>query len=136
MSSNYEPLPLAWVERIFDRMTATYGVQKMSAMWTGVRAGDNPDAWVQTVKETWAQALGRYPRQALVAAVEAMPAECGVWPPTLPEFCALVRTKVQAPEHRLSLPVPNRTKDELRAGAEQMRKIRAMLAGAIKRVPE
>lgn len=128
MSSNCEPLPIAWVERIFDRMTATYGVQKMSAMWTGIE----PDE----VKRTWAQALGRYPRPALAAAVEAMPDECGAWPPTLPEFCALVRTKVPAPEHRLSLPVPNRTKDELTAGAEQMRKIRAMLAGAVKRVPE
>lgn len=126
MSSNYEPLPLPWVERIFDRMTATYGVQKMSAMWTGVSP--------EQVKATWAQGLGRYPRQALAAAVEAMPAECGVWPPTLPEFCALVKSKVAAPEHRSALPVPGRTKDEISAGAEQMAKIRAMLRTATKEV--
>jgi hypothetical protein len=127
MSSNYEPLPIPWVERIFERMNATYGVQKMAAMWTGVGQSE--------VKATWAQALGAYPRSALLAAVEAMPSECGVWPPTLPEFIALVRSKVPAPEHRRALPLPNRTKDEVRAGAEQMAKIRAMLATATKRMP-
>lgn len=127
MSSNFEPLPLAWVERIFDRMTAAYGVQKMSATWNGANTDE--------VKRTWARTLGRYPRSALAEAVEAMPDECGNWPPSLTEFVALVRSKVQAPEHRPALPVPRRTDAEIAAGAEQMRKIRAMLATATKRMP-
>jgi hypothetical protein len=61
--------------------------------------------------------------------------ECGPWPPTLTEFVALVRSKVPAPEHRKALPVPKRSDAEIRAGAEQMAKIRAMLAGAVRRVP-
>jgi hypothetical protein len=127
MSSSYEPIPLAWVERIFERMTALYGVQKMSAMWTGVNA--------EQVKQTWAQSLGRYPRQAIAQAVEAMADECGAWPPSLPEFCGLVRGKVAAPEHRPALPVPNRTKAEIAAGAAQMDRIKSLLRGAVKRVP-
>lgn len=128
MSSTCEPLPAAWVERIFERMTAAYGVQKMSAMWTGV----NPEQ----VKATWAAALGRFPRDVLAEAVRAMPIECGAWPPTLPEFVRLVESKVLAPEHRPALPVPRRTPEEIARGAEQLARIRAMLAGAIKRMPE
>jgi hypothetical protein len=83
----------------------------------------------------WAEALGKYPADAVAAAVRAMPDECGPWPPTLPEFVALVKGQIQAPEHMRALPVPPRTQDEIAAGAEQMRRIRAMLGGAIKRVP-
>jgi hypothetical protein len=61
--------------------------------------------------------------------------ECWQWPPTLTEFVALVRSKITAPEHRPALPVPRRTDAEIAEGAEQMRKIRALLAGAVKRVP-
>lgn len=40
------------------------------------------------------------------------------------------------PEHRRALPVPRRSDEEVRAGAEQMAKIRAMLATATKRMPQ
>jgi len=122
-----EQLPAAWVARIFERIAATYGAQKTSSMWTGVSP--------EEVKRTWGQALGKYPRDALAAAVQAMPDQCGVWPPTLPEFVALVKAQIAAPEHRLALPVPPRTQDEIAAGAAQMRRIRAMLGGAVKRMP-
>ena len=122
-----EQLPDEWVERIFERVAATYGVQKTSSMWTGVEP--------KQVKRTWGQALGKYPRDALAAAVQAMPEECGVWPPTLPEFVALVKAQMPAPEHRQALPVPARTQDEIAAGAAQMRRIRQMLGGAVKRMP-
>jgi hypothetical protein len=122
-----EQLPDEWVERIFERIAAVYGVQKTSSMWSGV----DP----KQVKRAWGQALGKYPRDALAAAVQAMPEECGQWPPTLTEFVALVRSKMPAPEHRRALPVPARTEREIREGAEQMAKIRAMLARSVKRVP-
>jgi hypothetical protein len=122
-----EQLPDEWVERIFERIAAVYGVQKTSSMWTGV----DP----KQVKRAWGQALGKYPRDALAAAVQAMPEECGQWPPTLTEFVALVRSKMPAPEHKRTLPVPARTEREIREGAEQMGKIRAMLARSVKRVP-
>jgi len=128
MSSTYEPIPMRWVERIFDRMNWTYGVQKMSAMWTGL----NPEH----VKQTWAMALGRYQRHEIASALEAMSEQCK-WPPTLHEFVELCRRKPEAvpPEHRRLLPVPDRTKEEIAAGAEQMARIRQMLRSAIKRVP-
>lgn len=100
----------------------------MSAMWTGV----DPSV----VKRSWADTLGRYPPESVAEAVRCMGDECGPWPPSLTEFVALVRTKVQAPEHRRALPVPKRSDAEIREGAEQMKRIRAMLATATKRVPE
>lgn len=108
-------------------MTAIYGAQKMGAVWTDVDADQ--------VRRTWQMTLSKYPRDALRAAADAMGDECGQWPPTLVEFVALVRSKITAPEHRPALPVPKRTDAEIAEGAEQMRKIRALLAGAVKRVP-
>lgn len=116
------------ISRLFDRMAAIYGAQKMSSMWTGADPA--------TVRATWARTLSNYPPAALRSAADAMAEECGPWPPTLPEFVALVRSKVEAPEHRRALPVPKRTPEEIRAGAEQMARIKAMLAGAIKKVPQ
>jgi len=115
------------IGRLFDRMSAVWGAQKMSSMWTG--------ASPEEVRRTWARTLSRYPPQALRMAADAMGDECGQWPPTLTEFVALVRSKVAAPEHRPALPVPKRSEAEIAEGAEQMRKIRALLAGAVKRVP-
>lgn len=115
------------VGRLFDRMASVYGVQKMSSMWSGAEP--------QEVQRTWARTLSRYPTGALRAAADAMGEECGAWPPTLTEFVALVRSKQEAPEYRRALPVPRRTQAEVEAGAREMAKIRALLAGAVKRVP-
>jgi hypothetical protein len=118
----------AMIGRLFDRMTAVWGAQKMSSMWTGSNT--------EEVARTWARTLSRFSPQALRAAADAMGDECGAWPPTLTEFVALVRSKVPAPEHRPALPVPKRTDAEVQAGAEQMRKIREMLGNAVRRMPE
>lgn len=130
MSSTCQPLPTQWVERIFSRFQVMYGVQKLGAMWTGTD--------IEEVKRVWAESLGRYPREALSAAVLALPEEHGAWPPTLPEFVALVRAKAEPipAMHRAALPVPRRTAEEIAAGAEQMARIRAMLRGALRSIPE
>jgi hypothetical protein len=129
MSSKWEPLPTQWVERIFLRFQVMYGVQKLGSMWAATD--------IDEVKRVWAESLGRYPREALSAAVLALPEEHGAWPPTLPEFVALVRAKAEPVPamHRAALPVPARTAEEIAAGAEQMARIRQMLRGATKRVP-
>lgn len=116
------------IGRLFDRMAAVYGVQKMSSTWSGADPA--------VVRATWARTLSHYPPAALKAAADAMGEECGPWPPTLTEFVSLVRTKVEAPEHKRALPVPKRSDAEVRAGAEQMARIRQLLAKATKRVPE
>lgn len=126
MSSTCQPLPTQWVERIFSRFQVMYGVQKLGAMWAGTD--------IEEVKRVWSEALGRYPREALSEAVLALPEEHGAWPPTLPEFVAIVRRKAEPTQamHRPALPVPRRTAEEVAAGAEQMQRIRSMLRGAIK----
>jgi hypothetical protein len=58
------------------------------------------------------------------------------FPPTLPEFIALCKRKPDAvpAAHRKLLPVPDRTPEEIAAGAAQMARIREMI-GAAKRWP-
>jgi hypothetical protein len=128
MSSICQPLPQQWVERIFQRFLALYGTTKLGAMWQGTD--------VELVKAVWAEALGRYPRDALSEAVLALPEEHGAWPPSLPEFVAIVRRKAEPTldMHRPALPVPRRTPDEIAAGAEQMQRIRQLLGRAVKRM--
>lgn len=116
------------VGRLFDRMGAIYGVQKMSSMWTGVDPAE--------VRRRWARTLSNYPLAALRMAAESIAEECGPWPPTLTEFVALVRSKMDVPAHRRALPVPKRTDAEIERGAHEMAKIRALLAKAVKRMPE
>lgn len=118
MSSTCQPLPVAWVERIFERFTACYGHQKIAAMWTG--------ADPESVKSAWAEKLGGFPPDALAAAVYAVGDAHPSWPPTLGEFRELVRARIGV-QHRRALPVPSRTADEIAAGRAQMDAIKSML---------
>ena len=77
------PIPDAWVNRIFDRMTAVYGSQKIGAMWLDADRGQ--------VMQAWGAALARYPQNAIAAALLELPERPSPWPPTLPEFVALTR---------------------------------------------
>lgn len=123
-----QPLPDAWVRRLFERFAEVYGSQKVASMWG--------DVGIDKLVPVWAQTLGKFDVPTLTAAVQAMPERDSMWPPTLPEMVALCREQQVRPEHRRALPVPKRSDAEVRAGAEQMAKIRAMLAKATKRVPE
>lgn len=49
--------------------------------------------------------------------------------------CGRCRHGQSQPYAGRALPVPSRTDAEIRAGAEQMARIRALLAGATKRMP-
>ena len=77
-------LPDSWVESLLARMLATYG-QKFRSQWADVPP--------ETLRETWAVALGRFDGARIKWALEQMVATCP-WPPTLPEFVAMCR---QAP---------------------------------------
>lgn len=118
MSSTCQPLPTAWIERIFERFALTYGHQKLAAMWTG--------ADPERVKSAWAEKLGGYPRDALAGAVQSVADAHPSWPPTLGEFCELVRAKTGV-QHRRALPVPRRTATDLERGREHMEAIRALV---------
>jgi hypothetical protein len=108
--------PLHAIDRLFARFIAIYGAQKTAAAW------GNGDADERAL--VWHQALAKYPMSAVGDALREL-AETGTgWPPTLPEFVALVKAKMPQPMHMKALPLPDRTADEVAAGAAQMAAIR------------
>ena len=87
-------LPAAWVEKLFAKLTVTYG-RDFSARWEGL----DPDA----VKADWAETLGGYVANpdAIGYALEHLPADK---PPTVLSFAEICRrAPVAAP---LALPAP------------------------------
>jgi hypothetical protein len=88
MSQSEKSLPDAWLARLFDRLTAIYGSQKVGAMWL--------DADMGQVKAAWGQALAKYPPACIAAALQDLPEMPSAWPPTLPEFVTLVREQAEA----------------------------------------
>ena len=117
--SNHD-FPLHAIDRLFSRFIAIYGAQKTATAW------GNGDATERAL--VWHQSLSKYPMQTVGDALREL-AEIGTgWPPTLPEFVALVRAKLPQPMHMKALPVPDRTADEIAAGAVQMASIRNAVA--------
>lgn len=92
------PLPASWVDRIFSRFAAMFGVQKVGAMWAGTP--------IEEVKAVWAAQIGRFPPEAIGKAMQAVVDSGREWPPTLPEFVALCR-QFRDPSHvPAALPAP------------------------------
>jgi hypothetical protein len=117
---SHQDFPLHAIDRLFSRFIAIYGAQKTATAW------GNGDATERAL--VWHQALSKYPMTTVGDALREL-AEIGTgWPPTLPEFVALVKTKLPQPMHMKALPVPDRTKDEIAAGAAQMASIRDAVA--------
>ena len=95
MNAPLTRLPDHWVESLLARMLAIYG-QKFRSQWADVPA--------ESMRETWAVALGRFDGERIKWALDQMIATCP-WPPTLPEFAALCR---QAPrDEPAKLPAPD-----------------------------
>lgn len=117
MTSN--PLPMAWIDRIFSHMGAMYG-SKFADLWR--------DTDQIAVKALWAEKLGGFidHPKAIKAALDSL--DDKPWPPTLPEFLMLCRQaahrdgqKVPALEHKLS-------PEEIERNRERLEKIKADLA--------
>lgn len=127
MSSQQQhpPLPAALVGRIFERLAAIYGSQRLAASWR--------DADAETVRLAWAEALGRFEREALAFAVREVATAHPDWPPTLGQFVALAERREKWPPP--ALPLPKRTEDELEHGRQQMARIREMLRGSVRAMP-
>lgn len=97
-------LPIAWVDRIFDKLTLTYG-QAFLRRWA--------DIDINAVKSDWAHELTgfeQHPR-AIAFALENLPAERS---PTVLEFRAMARKA--PPEDLPRLPEPKA--DPARVAAE------------------
>lgn len=83
MEKQSTPLPAAWVDRIFERMTSFYGVPKLAAMWEGQDTA--------TVKRVWGEALADMRKDEILRGVESLLTRASEWPPTLPEFRMMCR---------------------------------------------
>jgi len=90
-------LPANWVDRIFSKLTVTYGRAWLS-MWEGVD--------IDSVKADWAGELSIYQQNpaAIAHALDNLPASK---PPTVLQFREVCRTAPAAATPRLSAPAPN-----------------------------
>lgn len=79
-STSPQPLPTAWVERVFERLSAFYG-SKFADLWSGC---DIPG-----VKAVWDHELAGHTSEELARGIAAC--RTRDWPPTLPEFLKLCR---------------------------------------------
>lgn len=106
-------LPVKAVDRLFERMIATYGAQ-WSRQWSVVP--------IEDVKAAWAHELAGYAShlEALVWALENLPERC----PNAIEFRNLCR---QAPVRAVK-PLPEPAADPARV-AEELRKLEAVRNG-------
>lgn len=131
-------LPSAAVDRVFERMLAIFGVQRMAAAWGDVPADERRAVWGAAVaRAVWSPEPapgGRFDLESIGAALDELAAEPTSWPPSSGEFADRCERFAQRPGRRLpALPVPRRTEAELQRGREQMDRIKAMLAGTLRR---
>jgi hypothetical protein len=76
------------IERLFAKFAAMYGT-KFADHWEGADFAE--------VKSTWAEALAGVGREEIVAGIRGLVASGKPFPPTLPEFYALCRPRVDVP---------------------------------------
>lgn len=105
-------LPIAWIDRIFERLTLRYG-RDFLGRWEGIPIAD--------VKADWANVLGGFFTQplAIAWALDNLPDSK---PPTAQEFRALCRKSPPADVPQLTGPEPKA--DPARVAAE-LAKLRA-----------
>lgn len=116
-----KPLPSAWVDRLFSRLAAFYGSQKLATMWV--------DADMAEVKAVWSEQLGRFEPASISAALQRLVDSGNQWPPTLPEFVELCRQSSigrQQAQRYDALPAPGGARTDTEAAK---RKVAELLAG-------
>lgn len=79
-----EPPGTRLADRVFANLSAMYGSQKMATMW---RDAESP----QAVRVVWEATLRQYDVLAIRDALQQLARTGSAWPPTLPEFVALIR---------------------------------------------
>lgn len=125
-----KPLPSAWVDRLFSRLAAFYGSQKLATMWV--------DADMAEVKAVWAEQLGRFEPTSISAALQRLIDSGNQWPPTLPEFCELCRqaavARRGAQDAAVLLMAPGQAFTDNETAKRKVAELLAELAGN-KRVP-
>ena len=124
--------------RVFARMLAIFGTQRMTAAWGDVPADERRSVWGRAIaRAVWSPARSAFDLEAVGEALDELAADATTWPPSCGEFADRCERFAQRPGRNVrALPVPRRTDAEIRAGAEQMARIKAMLRTATKRVPD
>ncbi|MCL4822584.1 MAG: hypothetical protein KJZ57_00070 [Anaerolineales bacterium] len=124
-----KPLPSAWVDRLFSRLAAFYGSQKLATMWV--------DADMAEVKAVWAEQLGRFEPASISAALQRLIDSGNQWPPTLPEFIELCRQAAvgrQQAQRYDALPAPGNARTDAETAKRKVTELLAGLARS-KRMP-
>lgn len=120
-SADRPPLPAAWIDRLFARLIAFYGSQKVGTMWV--------DAGMAEVKAVWAEQLGRFEPASIAGALQRLVDGGSQWPPTLPEFVELCRQSAldrKAAERFEALPAPGQSFTDTETAK---RKVAELMAG-------
>lgn len=106
--------PATFVDRLFGRLTAIYGAQKMASMWAGIAPADAPyevrAKAEHEVKATWIEALSDFHLDVIAAALRDLAKSDQMWPPSLPEFVRMCRDEEQrmkAEMRMVALPAPS-----------------------------
>lgn len=93
-------LPSAWIDRLFQRFSVMYG-KHWADQWEGVPLAD--------VKDAWRTALDGCTGEQIAAGL----AECGKFPPTMPEFVSRCRApRIAAHQEFPKLAAPRREMPE------------------------
>lgn len=124
-----KPLPPAWVDRLFSRLAAYYGSQKLATMWV--------DADMAEVKAVWSEQLGRFEPASISAALQRLVDSGNQWPPTLPEFAELCRQAAvgrQQAQRYDALPAPGNARTDAETAKRKVAELMRSLAAA-KRMP-
>ena len=124
-----KPLPPAWVDRLFSRLAAFYGSQKLATMWV--------DADMAEVKAVWSEQLGRFEPASISAALQRLVDSGNQWPPTLPEFVELCRQAAvgrQQAQQFDALPAPGNARTDAETAKLKVAELLAGLARS-KRMP-
>mgnify|MGYP000942243400 CR=1 FL=1 len=126
-------LPQAAVDRVFRRLNAVYGVQRMAAAWAGVPEDERAAVWGRAIgRAVWNGTT--FDLQAVADALDELGAEASPWPPSSGEFAERCARLAQRPGRVLALPVPARSEAEIARGREHMDRIRGMLGRAADRM--
>jgi hypothetical protein len=103
-----------WADRLFLRLAAIYGHQKLSAMWPS----DD-----QEVRQTWEEQLRRFSPEVLRKAIQALLDAGREWPPTLPEFVAICRQFTRPEQADVPVALPPPSASEVATAAKQLQSI-------------
>jgi len=124
-------LPTRAVDRIFARFVAMFGVAAVQRMW-----GCKEDE-LGAIKGVWADSLGRFSLEQILAGLRALEDSGATFPPTLPEFVALCKRRpppVVAAHQPFALPAP-RTDGDIAAARDKVERLVATVGREPKHDP-